>query len=114
MSAQIQKEKKLYYDILEKTQKGQLDITEWIDWFLNTLKKAIINSEETFTTVINKHKFWNTYGTQIKNERQKKVLNKLLDGFIGNLTTSKWAKITKCSQDTALRDIKDLLDKRDT
>nr|WP_262901562.1 hypothetical protein [Candidatus Sulfidibacterium hydrothermale] len=61
--------------------------------------------------MIKKHKFWNTYGTKIKNERQKKILNKLFDGFIGNLTTSKWAKIAKCSQDTALRDIQDLIDK---
>ena len=111
MSSQIQKERKSYYDILEKTQKGKLDITEWINWFLKTLQKAIINSEETLSIVIKKHKFWNTYGTQIKNERQKKILNKLLDGFVGNLTTSKWAKIGKCSQDTALRDIQDLINK---
>ena len=111
MSSQIQKERKSYYDILEKTQKGKLDITEWINWFLETLQKAIINSEETLSIVIKKHKFWNTYGTQIKNERQKKILNKLLDGFAGNLTTSKWAKIGKCSQDTALRDIQDLINK---
>ncbi len=111
MSSQIQKERKSYYDILEKTQKGNLDITEWINWFLNTLQKAIVNSEDTLSLVIKKHKFWNTYGTKIKNERQKKILNKLFDGFIGNLTTSKWAKIAKCSQDTALRDIQDLIDK---
>jgi len=111
MSSQIQKERKSYYDILEKTQKGKLDITEWINWFLNTLQKAIANSEGTLSLVIKKHKFWNTYGTQIKNERQKKILNKLLDGFTGYLTTSKWAKIAKCSQDTALRDIQDLIDK---
>ncbi len=111
MSSQIQKERKSYYDVLEKTQKSKLDITEWINWFLKTLQKAIINSEETLSIVIKKHKFWNTYGTQIKNERQKKILNKLLDGFVGNLTTSKWAKIGKCSQDTALRDIQDLINK---
>ncbi len=111
MSSQIQKERKSYYDILEKTQKGKLDITEWVSWFLNTLRKAIINSEETLGLVIRKHKFWNTYGTLIKNERQKKILNKLLEGFTGSLTTSKWAKIAKCSQDTALRDIQDLIDK---
>jgi Fic family protein len=111
MSAQIQKDRKSYYDILEKTQKGNLDITEWIYWFLNTLQKAIINSEETLALVIQKHRFWNTYGGVIKNERQKKVLNKLLEGFTGNLTTSKWAKINKCSQDTALRDIQDLIGK---
>jgi len=111
MSTQIQKDRKSYYDVLEKTQKGNLDITEWIYWFLNTLQKAIINSEETLALVIRKHKFWNTYGSLIKNERQKKVLNKLLEGFTGNLTTSKWAKINKCSQDTALRDIQDLIGK---
>ena len=111
MSSQIQKDRKEYYDILEKTQKGNLDITVWIDWFLNTLQKAIINSEETLALVMQKHRFWNIYGKQIKNERQKKVLNKLLYGFTGNLTTSKWAKITKCSQDTALRDIQDLIKK---
>ena len=109
MSSQIQKDRKSYYEILEKTQKGNLDITEWIDWFLNTLQKAIINSEDTLALVIRKHKFWNTYGTIIKNERQKKMLNKLLEGFTGDLTSSKWAKITKCSQDTALRDIQYLI-----
>ncbi len=111
MSAQIQKERKSYYEILEKTQKGKLDITEWMNWFLKTLEKAIVNSEETLALVIKKHKFWITYGNSIKNERQKKILNKLLDGFTGYLTTSKWAKIAKCSQDTALRDIQDLIDK---
>jgi len=111
MSSQIQKDRKTYYEILEKTQKNNLDITEWIYWFLKTLLNAILNSEETLALVIRKHKFWNTYGTEIKNERQKKVLNKLLDGFKGNLTSSKWAKITKCSQDTALRDIQDLINK---
>jgi Fic family protein len=111
MSSQIQKDIKSYYKILEKTQKGNLDITEWIYWFLNTLQKAIINSEDTLAFVIQKHKFWNTYGTVINNERQKKMLNKLLEGFTGNLTSSKWAKITKCSQDTALRDIQYLIDK---
>jgi len=111
MSSQIQKERKSYYSILEKTQKGKLDITEWINWFLNILQKAITNSEDTLALVINKHKFWNTYGSEIKNERQKKILNILLEGFAGNLTTSKWANISKCSQDTALRDIQDLIDK---
>ena len=111
MSSQIQKDRKTYYEILEETQKGKLDITKWINWFLNTLLKAIINSEDTLSLVIRKHKFWNTYGTEIKNERQKKVLNKLLDGFTGNLTSSKWAKIVKCSQDTALRDIQYLINK---
>ncbi len=111
MSSQIQNERKMYYEILEKTQKGTLDITEWLHWFLKTLEKAIVSSEKTLALVIRKHKFWTINGTKIKNERQKKILNKLLDGFTGNLTSSKWAKITKCSQDTALRDIQDLIDK---
>jgi Fic family protein len=111
MSSRIQKERKTYYEKLEKTQKGDLDITEWIYWFLNTLLEAIVNSEETLALVIRKHRFWNAHGTEIKNERQKKVLNKLLDEFTGNLTSSKWAKIAKCSQDTALRDIQDLINK---
>ncbi len=110
MSAQIQKERKAYYQILEKTQKSNLDITEWIYWFLSTLLNAILSSEKTLTVVIKKHNFWNTYASVINNERQKKMLNKLLDGF-ENLTSSKWAKITKCSQDTAIRDIKDLINK---
>ena len=111
MSSHIQKERKTYYEKLEKTQKGNLDITEWIYWFLNTLLAAIANSEETLALVVRKHKFWNTHGTEINNERQKKVLNKLLGEFTGNLTSSKWAKIAKCSQDTALRDIQDLINK---
>jgi len=111
MSSQIQKQRKSYYEILERTQKGKLDITEWISWFLNTLRKTIVNSEDTLASIIMKHRFWNTYGTEIKNARQKGVLNKLLEGFTGNLTTSRWAKITKCSQDTALRDIQDLIEK---
>ena len=111
MSTQIQKERSAYYKILEKTQKGTLDITEWILWFLNALLKAVNNSETTLTSVIRKHKFWTMYAEQIKNDRQKIILNKLLDGFNGNLTSSKWAKITKCSQDTALRDIQDLITK---
>jgi len=78
MSSHIQKERKTYYEKLEKTQKGNLDITEWIYWFLNTLLAAIVNSEETLALVVRKHKFWNTHGTEINNERQKKVLNKLL------------------------------------
>jgi len=110
MSSRIQKERKTYYEKLEKTQKGDLDITEWIYWFLNTLLEAIVNSEETLALVIRKHRFWNAHGTEIKNERQKKVLNKLLDEFTGNLTSSKWAKIAKCSQDTALRDIQEKYD----
>ncbi len=111
MSAQIQKERKSYYNILETSQKGSLDITNWLVWFLNNLMKAINNSEAVLSKVIRKHKFWNEFGKIINNERQIKVLNKLLDDFTGNLTSSKWAKIAKCSQDTALRDIHDLINK---
>ncbi len=111
MSAQIQKERKSYYEILERTQKGNLEITEWLHWFLNTLLNAILSSEEALSKIIRKYKFWNSYAKIINNERQVKVLNKLLDDFTGNLTSSKWAKIAKCSQDTALRDIQDLIKK---
>jgi len=111
MSSQILRDRKDYYEILEQTQKGGLDITRWLIWFLQTLKKAVMYSDEVLDSVINKHRFWNKNALLIKNERQKKVLNKLLSGFTGNLTTKKWAKITKCSHDTALRDIQDLINK---
>lgn len=111
MSAQIKIERKSYYNILEQTQKGDLDITEWIIWFLECLKKAITSSEAIIGKVIQKHKFWIKNAKAISNERQEKMLNKLLDNFDGSLTTSKWAKMTKTSQDTALRDITDLVNK---
>lgn len=109
MSSQIQKERKEYYLILERSQKGPLDITAWIEWFLSCLKRAIEASEETLQAVLQKARFWESNNRGTLNERQKKVLNLLLDGFHGKLTSSKWAKLTKCSQDTALRDINDLL-----
>lgn len=112
MSAQIRKERKSYYEILEKVQQGSLDVTEWLNWFLSCLLNSLKSSETILTKVLYKHKFWNIYATEIQNERQKKMLNKLLDGFTGKLTTSKWAKINKCSQDTALRDIQYLIDKK--
>lgn len=111
MSAQIRVERKQYYHILEKTQRGSLDITEWIQWFLNCLMNAINASEKTFEKILFKHRFWNENATQSLNERQVKLLNKLLEDFKGNLTTTKWAKIAKCSHDTALRDIQDLIQK---
>lgn len=111
MSSQIRKERKSYYEILEKTQQGSLDITNWLNWFLNCLLNSLKSSETILTKVLYKHKFWNKYATEIQNERQKNMLNRLLDGFTGKLTTSKWAKINKCSQDTALRDIQFLIDK---
>ncbi|MBF0105724.1 MAG: Fic family protein [Deltaproteobacteria bacterium] len=110
MSAQIKKERKIYYKILEQTQKGTLDITVWLDWYLSCLCRALLGTEQTLMGIIHKAHFWNTHRTQPVNARQQLVLNKLLDGFEGKLTSSKWAKIAKCSQDTALRDIQDLID----
>jgi Fic family protein len=111
MSAQIRQERKQYYDILEKTQKGNLDITEWIKWFLQCLINALHSTELILQRVLFKADFWNKHSRTIINERQKKLLNKLLDGFEGKLTSSKWAKIAKCSKDSAIRDINDLINK---
>jgi Fic family protein len=112
MSAQIQRERKAYYDVLERCQKGTLDITEWIEWFLNCLQHAIAASEQTLEAVLVKAGFWKTHEGLAINERQRKVINRLLDGFEGKLTSSKWAKLTKCSQDTALRDINELVSRK--
>lgn len=109
LSAQIQRERKTYYDILERTQKGDMDVTQWLAWFLATLLKAIEHAHGVLDQVFTKAKFWQHAATIPMNERQIKVLNRLLDGFEGKLTTSKWASLAKCSQDTALRDITDLL-----
>jgi len=111
MSAQIRIERKQYYEILEKTQKGDLDITNWIKWFLGRLINALKATDKILTRVLLKADFWNKHSKTIINERQKKVLNKLLDGFDGKLTSMKWAKIAKCSKDTAIRDINDLIGK---
>jgi Fic family protein len=111
MSSQIQRERKAYYDVLEHCQKGSLDITEWINWFLNCLKHAIAASEQTLELVLKKAGFWKAHAGESFNERQRQVINRLLDGFEGKLTSSKWAKLTKCSQDTALRDISDLVNR---
>ncbi len=111
MSAQIRVERKGYYDVLEKTQKGDLDITKWIKWFLNCLINALKSTDKILSRVLQKADFWNKHSKTIINERQKKVLNKLLDGFEGKLTSMKWAKIAKCSKDTAIRDINDLIKK---
>ena len=112
MSAQIQRERDIYYNILEKTQKGNLDITKWLLWFIECLDRAISLSEENLSGVTQKAKFWETHQGVALNERQRKMLNKLVDGFDGKLTSSKWARIAKCSPDTALRDIQDLIEKR--
>lgn len=111
MSAQIRNERKAYYNILETTQKGDNDITHWMKWFLNCLINAIGNSESTVRKVTEKHQFWTRHQNTPFNPRQIKILNRLFYDFFGKLTTSKWAKINKCSQDTALRDIQDLIKK---
>lgn len=112
LSSEIQVERKDYYAILEKTQKGDLDITGWIVWFLECLGKAVERSKSTYSAFLQKASLWNALETESLNERQKLMLNRLLEGFQGHLTTSKWAKIAKCSQDTAYRDIADLVDKK--
>ncbi|MEY5042002.1 MAG: hypothetical protein RLZZ414_1555 [Bacteroidota bacterium] len=111
MSAQIRIERNQYYDILEKTQKGDLDITEWIVWFLNCLINALKSTDLVLQRVFFKADFWKKNMGIEMNKRQIKLLNKLLDGFDGNLTSSKWAKIAKCSKDSAVRDINDLIHK---
>jgi len=112
MSAQIRSERKDYYDILEKTQKGNLEVTGWLQWFLNCLMNALNSTHTTLAKVLYKSQFWKKHTTTTFNDRQKLLLNKLLDGFNGKLTSSKWAKIAKCSDDTALRDIQDLITKQ--
>jgi len=112
MSSQIRSERKEYYKILERSQKGGLDVTAWLSWFLNCLSDALNASGQTLAKVICKHRFWNKNAANIQNHRQKLLLDKLLDRFEGKLTTSKWAKIAKCSSDTALRDIRDLMRKQ--
>ena len=109
LSAQIQRERKAYYDILERTQKRSMDVTEWLAWFLDALHRAVDHAQLTLDAVLAKARFWQRWATMPLNERQVKLLNKLLDGFEGKLTSSKWAAIAKCSPDTALRDINDLL-----
>jgi len=110
MSEQIRLERNGYYEILEKTQKGSLDITGWMEWFLHCLDRALTATESSLAVILRKARYWETFSTKTINERQRLILNKLLDGFVGKLTSSKWAKIAKCSQDTALRDIQSLLE----
>lgn len=111
MSAEILREKKTYYEILEHTTSNSTDITEWLEWFLNTMKSSILRAEETVKRVVSKSSFWQRRREIPMNERQVKMVNMLWDGFTGKLTSSKWAKITKTSQATALRDITDLIEK---
>ena len=109
MSAQIRAERKAYYEILEATQKGDLDITRWLEWFLDCLGRAIDRAETILATVLNKARFWERFDKVEFNNRQREMINRLLNGFEGKLTSSKWANLSKCSQDTASRDIEDLI-----
>jgi Fic family protein len=109
MSAQIRLERTAYYDILEQTQKGSLDVTAWMEWFLGCLDRAFEGAESTLAAVLRKAEFWEAQGQEPFNARQRKVLNRLLDGLEGKLTSSKWARMARCSQDTAYRDILDLV-----
>jgi Fic family protein len=111
MSAQIQQERNDYYDILETTQKGDLEITPWLEWFLGCLDRAFDGSAKTLDAVFRKAEFWRKHAAAPLNERQRDILNRLLNGFEGKLTSSKWATIEKCSPDTALRDINELVDR---
>lgn len=111
MSAQIHVERNDYYDVLEATQKGTCDITAWQAWFLGCLLRAIEGAQDSLETVLAKARFWEKFAKAPLNERQIKVLNRVMDGFEGKLTTSKWAKLAKCSQDTAYRDILDLIER---
>ena len=109
MSAQIRKERKAYYDILERTQRGTLDITNWLDWFLGCLERAFDGADTILGSVLQKAALWEKHGASALNDRQRLLLNRVLDGFEGKLTSSKWAKIAKVSQPTATRDIDDLI-----
>jgi len=111
LSAQIQRELRDYYDVLERTQQGTLDATGWLSWFLGTLGRAVASAQTTLDAVRVKARFWQRWAGTALNERQVKLLNRLLDGFEGRLTSSKWSAIAKCSPDTALRDINALLER---
>ncbi|MDL2223585.1 Fic family protein, partial [Bacteroidales bacterium OttesenSCG-928-M11] len=111
MSSQILLERNKYYEILKRVQHSSGDITEWLDWFINCLYRSLVSTEETLQKVLDKANFWNKHKETPLNARQRLMLNRLLDGFEGKLKTSKWAKMTKSSPDTALRDIKDLIEK---
>ncbi len=111
MSAQIRQERADYYEILKRTQTSTLDVTRWMLWFFGCLGRAIDRTQDMLEAVLAKARFWESIRTVPLNERQRKMLGRLLEGFQGNLTTSKWAKIAKCSQDTALRDITGLVER---
>jgi Fic family protein len=109
LSAQIQRDRNNYYDVLERTQKGTLDVTGWLAWFLSSLQQALASAQTALDGVLVKARFWQRWAGTPMNERQVKLLNRLHDGFAGKLSSSKWAAIAKCSPDTALRDITELL-----
>jgi Fic family protein len=111
MSAQIQAERQQYYDLLETSQRGSLDLTRWLTWFLACLGRAVTAAEQTLAQVLSKARFWELHQQTALTERQRRLLTRLLDGFEGKLTSSKWARMAKCSQDTAGRDIADLVAK---
>jgi Fic family protein len=110
MSLQIRQERNSYYSNLEETQRGTLEISKWLEWFLACLGRAIDEAGRTLATVTDKARFWESHSTVSFNDRQRLLVNKLIDGFEGKLTSSKWAKLAKCSQDTALRDILSLVE----
>jgi len=111
LSNQIQQEKNIYYETLKTVQHSERDITQWLVWFLNCLKHALLETEKGMQNILHKSAFWEKHKETPINERQRLMINKLFDDFFGKLTSSKWAKITKISTDTALRDIKDLIEK---
>jgi Fic family protein len=111
MSSGIEAERKEYYIQLESAQRGNLDITEWLVWFLDCLDRTIDDAEEKLSSVLHKAKLWQKINLIPVNDRQRKVINRMLDDFEGHLTTSKYAKLAKCSSDTALRDIRELLER---
>lgn len=112
MSSQILVERKKYYETLQRVQHSSGDLTDWLSWFLHCLKKSLVATEQTLQKIMRKNEFWQKHESSELNERQRLVLNKLFDGLDGKLKSSKWAKIAKCSPDTALRDINDLMDKQ--
>lgn len=111
MSSQIMKERRAYYDILERTQQGTTDVSEWVHWFVGCLGRAIDGAETGLTAVLTKARFWERIAGTSINERQRTAINHLLDDVGGKLTTSQWARMTRCSQDTALRDVTDLMER---
>lgn len=111
MSSQIEAERKQYYLQLEATQRGGLDITSWLEWFLRCLDRAIDGAQEALAAILYKARLWRWINQNPVNSRQRQVINRMLSGFKGNLTTSKYAKLAKCSQDTALRDVRELVER---